>query len=277
MTIEESKKSLKLKGYCDFELKDFNEEFYNLFENAIYLTPDLHNAFILFLKPFFFFRKLDKKNVENIAYTYAVCVLSDYCERILNMNITPEDKQKMYIFYNQNFNKIEDYYIHMYNELYINSKYTFEYLNNIFNKDTFMNRLSYLGKDNLKLIDSEDIKLKLLHHVFIKYNMKRRGQSKIFYEDFIKKKQPEIEYYINTEPHFGNYLNKALNNIDLHFDNNTLYITSQSAGTCVFKSLLVSIFYYLIDFNPELITKIYIKFSNVLYENLSEYFIKKNV
>jgi len=40
MTLEESKKSLKLNGYCDFELKDLNEEFYNLFESLKYIDGD---------------------------------------------------------------------------------------------------------------------------------------------------------------------------------------------------------------------------------------------
>ena len=40
MTLIEAKESLKLKGYCDFELKDFNEEYYNLFEKIKYKKED---------------------------------------------------------------------------------------------------------------------------------------------------------------------------------------------------------------------------------------------
>ena len=41
MTLIEAKESLKLKGYCDFELKDFNEEYYNLFEKIKYKKEDV--------------------------------------------------------------------------------------------------------------------------------------------------------------------------------------------------------------------------------------------
>jgi Rps23 Pro-64 3,4-dihydroxylase Tpa1-like proline 4-hydroxylase len=40
MTLIEAKESLKLKGYCDFELKDFNEDYYNLFEKIKYKKED---------------------------------------------------------------------------------------------------------------------------------------------------------------------------------------------------------------------------------------------
>ena len=40
MTLIEAKESLKLKGYCDFELKDFNEEHYNIFEKIKYKKED---------------------------------------------------------------------------------------------------------------------------------------------------------------------------------------------------------------------------------------------
>lgn len=36
MTLEESKISLKTNGYCDFNLKDFSEEYYSLFERIKY-------------------------------------------------------------------------------------------------------------------------------------------------------------------------------------------------------------------------------------------------
>ena len=48
MTLEESKKSLKLKGYCDFELKDFNEEFYNLFESLNFISEPIKTLFVWF-------------------------------------------------------------------------------------------------------------------------------------------------------------------------------------------------------------------------------------
>jgi len=41
MTLIEAKESLKLNGYCDFELKDFNEDFYNLFEKIKYKKEDI--------------------------------------------------------------------------------------------------------------------------------------------------------------------------------------------------------------------------------------------
>jgi Rps23 Pro-64 3,4-dihydroxylase Tpa1-like proline 4-hydroxylase len=40
MTLIDAKESLKLNGYCDFELKDFNEEYYNLFEKIKYKKED---------------------------------------------------------------------------------------------------------------------------------------------------------------------------------------------------------------------------------------------
>ena len=40
MTLLEAKKSLSLNGYCDFDLKDFNEDFYNLFLSIKYEESD---------------------------------------------------------------------------------------------------------------------------------------------------------------------------------------------------------------------------------------------
>jgi Rps23 Pro-64 3,4-dihydroxylase Tpa1-like proline 4-hydroxylase len=40
MTLLEAKESLYSKGYCDFDLKDFNEDFYNLFLNIKYKESD---------------------------------------------------------------------------------------------------------------------------------------------------------------------------------------------------------------------------------------------
>ena len=40
MTLLEAKKSLNSVGYCDFDLKDFNEDFYNLFLNIKYKVED---------------------------------------------------------------------------------------------------------------------------------------------------------------------------------------------------------------------------------------------
>lgn len=40
MTLLEAKKSLYSNGYCEFDLKDFNEDFYNLFLNIKYKESD---------------------------------------------------------------------------------------------------------------------------------------------------------------------------------------------------------------------------------------------
>ena len=40
MTLEESKISLKTNGYCDFDLKEFSIEYYNLFEKIKYKIGD---------------------------------------------------------------------------------------------------------------------------------------------------------------------------------------------------------------------------------------------
>ena len=41
MTLIEANESLKSKGYCDFELKDFSEDYYNLFEKIKYKKEDV--------------------------------------------------------------------------------------------------------------------------------------------------------------------------------------------------------------------------------------------
>ncbi len=246
--------------------------FYNLFEKTIYLTPEMHNAFILFLKPFFFFRKLQKEAVDNIPYAYAVYVLSDYCERILNMNITVEDKVKMVYFYYRPFKNIEEYYIYIYEQLKNNKEYIYIYLNDIFTLKKYLSRI-----ENSYSINYREFHRILNKEVFEKYNKRINENSKIFYEDFKIKKTETYNQYIGTDEYRANYLNKALNNIDLYFDTELL-ITTQAAGTCMFKSLLVSIFYYLIDSHPQLITDFYIEFSEKCYDNLELYFgIRNNI
>ncbi len=256
-------------GLKSSKIEHDDKTFHNLFENAIYLTPELHNAFILFLKPFFFFKKF-KKEDENSAYAYTMYVISNYSEELLDLHISDEDKQKMFIFYNLEFKDIHEYYIHIYTKLYLNSDYTFEYLNDIFNLNNFLKRLNYV-ETNLHLINNIDYTIKLTIEVINKYERRINENSNIFYQYFILNKKLMIDTSKQTDLKSVNYLNKALNNIDLYY-NNILYITSQSAGTCVFKSLLVSIFYHLIDFKPELITDIYLDFSSKCYNDLSTYF-----
>ena len=243
-------------GLKSSKIKYGDKNFYNLFENAIYLTQDLNNAFILFLKPFFFFKNF-KKGEGDSAYAYATCVMSEYCEQLLDLYISDEDKQIINIFYNQEFYDINDYYMHMYTKIYEDSDYTFKYLNDIFNLNNFLGRLNKIAS-----IDKADY-IKKIYTIIGTYEANININSNIFYQDFITKKT----LVSNIDKKQQNYLNKALNNIDLHFDN-LLYITSQSAGTCVFKSLLVSIFYYLIKAKPESITDIYLEFSLKCYKEL---------
>jgi len=68
MTIIEAKESLKLNGYCDFELKDFNKEFYNLFESLKYIDGDA-NYLNQFKMVRFDYRKDDESN-KNVSAHY---------------------------------------------------------------------------------------------------------------------------------------------------------------------------------------------------------------
>ncbi len=246
-----------------------NKNFFDLFEKTIYLTPELHNAFILFLKPFFFFRNV-KKSDNKFTYEYAMNVISNYSEKLLGLNITDDDLQKMHMFYNSDFKNINEYYIHIYNEIDYDEEYTYTYLNDVFNLMESRKRIKKIS-DKTGLIDFKAYNNEYTRNININYEAEIIKKSNIFYTDFISRKQSIIDNTKTQDIKYANYLTKALNNMDLHF-NNKLYIASQSAGTCVFKSLLVSIFYHLIDVAPQSLIDIYLEFCLKCYTDLSSYF-----
>ncbi len=240
-----------------------NKKFYDLFEKHIYLTPEMHNSFILFLKPFFFFREADVENNKHLDYEYAIYVLSDYCERFLNLDINENDFNHMSLFYNKSFSSIYDYYMYIYEIILKDSFNTFPYLNEVFNYNIFTTRLQKL---NISFVPESIPEIS-------QYNTNFNNNSYIFYNSWINEKEKTIKELRNDYTNFykANYLEKAFENIDFYF-NNKLYITSQVAGTCVFKSLLVSIMYYIINYNtntnPLLTYECYLTFSNNCFDNL---------
>ena len=104
--------------------------------------------------------------------------------------------------------------MHMYTKIYENSDYTFEYLNDIFNLKNFLGRLNKVASINNVFYTTNIAKITGTYEANINRN------SNIFYEDFIAKKTSVNNTYRNIDKKQLNYLNKALNNIDLHFHNN---------------------------------------------------------
>jgi hypothetical protein len=68
-----------------------------------------------------------------------------------------------------------------------------------------------------------------------------------------------------------NYLINAFDNVKFILKDNILYITAQKVATCVFKSFLMSVFYYVINTNPELNFDLYYKFSEACFEWIKTY------
>jgi Rps23 Pro-64 3,4-dihydroxylase Tpa1-like proline 4-hydroxylase len=70
MTLIEAKESLKLNGYCDFELKDFNKEFYNLFESLKYIDGDTNYLNQFKIVRFDYRNEVDASKNVSAHYTF---------------------------------------------------------------------------------------------------------------------------------------------------------------------------------------------------------------
>lgn len=92
MTLIEAKESLKLNGYCDFELKDFNQEFYNLFESLKYIDGNT-NYLNQFKMVRFDYRKDGEPN-EDISAHY---MLNSFIESNNKKNQIIKEYDEKYI------------------------------------------------------------------------------------------------------------------------------------------------------------------------------------
>ncbi len=225
--------------------------YHNLFEKNIYLTPEMIPPFIKFLKPFLFFRIGDLSDI-NLPINYTMIVLSDYIDRVLNYQID-FDRNLMNLFYDRPYNNIYEFYVNMYNTIKNDNGVVYTYLNNLFNLQIFQTKMQNIGVTyNQAQFDSIIADINIFN-----------ANSFIFYNYFVANKESAIAARI-TNLSLYNYIRKALDNFDIHF-NQTIYFTSQSAGTCMFKSLLLSMFYCLIYENnaqrDNLIMNIYLEFS----------------
>jgi hypothetical protein len=245
-----------------------DKTYYNIFENCIYLTPEMLFPFMTFLKPFFFFRQYDINNKEYKSI-YIISVFSNYIERLLNYEVNLD---YMPLFYNSKCNNIHDYYVYMFSELK-KQIFTFDYLNDIFNPNNFKKRMTTLSlsykPEQLASIQQENI-------IFLQ-NIKSNWLT----ESWDKAKTAGINENkdnINKQ----NYIIKSFENIDFHIDNNLLYITAQIAGTCVFKSLLLSIMHHLIFTYNEQQTSpfnsyLYLYFSSYCFDMLNAHINSNNI
>ena len=246
-----------------------NNTYYNIFENCIYLTPEMLYPFMTFLKPFFYFRKFDVNNSDHISI-YIISVFSDYIERLLNYKI---DLKYMPLFYNSNFNDINDYYIYMFSELKKSHIKTFDYLNNIFNPDNFKSRMIKLG---LSYTPEQLASIQKENYIFLENIKSNRLIDSWNRAETVGINENQDNVYKQ------NYLIKSFKNISFHIDNNKLYITAQVAGTCVFKSLLLSIMYDLIfTYNQQIDqmdinSYLYLNFSSYCFDLLEEHIHTNN-
>jgi hypothetical protein len=240
-------------------IKQYDKKYHRLFEKFIYLTEDMIPAFIKFIKPFLFFRKEDTSN-DDLPINYVMVVMSDYIDRVLNYKID-FNRKYMKLFYNKNYNNIYDYYVDLFNNIKNNSNFTYEYLNKILTFDSLKEKLKTIGLDYTQA----------QYYEINKDNDNFNSNSLIFYNNFNTQKINKIQNY-NNRIHLKNYIKKALNNFDIYFDE-TIYFTAQEAGTCMYKSLLLSMIYYLIynnnTLNDSLILNTYVDFSEDCYNNLS--------
>ncbi len=233
--------------------------YHRIFEKTIYLTPEMIPAFIKFLKPFLFFRKAHLADV-NLPIKYVMIVMSDYIDRVLNYEID-FDRKYMKPFYNVNYNNIYDYYLNMYESIKMSSEFTYKYLNDIFSFNSFRMRFKKTGMDYTQ--NQYDAIFRDINHF--------NNKSKLFYDYFMEFKESRLEDFNDNIP-LQNYLRKSLDNFKIHFDK-TIYFTAQSAGTCMYKSLLMSMIYNFIyyndKYNDDLIFNVYLEFSMECFANLN--------
>jgi hypothetical protein len=225
-------------GFEATSMQQNNKTFYNLFGKTIFLTPELHIPFILFLKPFLFFRKINLSQQQNLEILYTVNVMSSYSEGVLNLDINANVMKYMSVFYTKSFNNIYEYYMYIYEILLNDTKNTYIYLNEVFDYTKYYAKL-------------QNVNLSLNNHIasINNYNSIFNNNCQKFYNTWTTRKTMTIDSLRKHKKIAeSNYLVKAFENIDFHFDG-ILYITAQESGTCVFKSLLVSIMYFILFYN----------------------------
>ena len=116
MTLIEAKESLKLNGYCDFELKDFNKDYYNLFEKIKYKKED-----VKYLNNFKMIR-FDYHNESTDTHVNS----SKQFDSFANANIEKNELFKKYDYENmaqlwiQSLNSPKDFIDEKFDEVYYN-------------------------------------------------------------------------------------------------------------------------------------------------------------
>ncbi len=233
-----------------------DKTFYDLFNKTLYLSPELIPPFIKFLKPYIYFNNNDNDTNDN-KMKYILNVLTNINENVLNYNYPYDDNLNKLFCYNYSGN-LNKYYMEIFELFTTNPINIFHHLNKIFNLFDFEYMKRKIGITNVPNY----------YEIRNKYRDILSNNSFIFYNNLNELKSTYVADSYKT-----NYIKKSLHNFDMEYDSPQLYITAQSSGTCVFKSLLMSFIYHMIYLNDKknksLISDIYLLFSDYCYEKMN--------
>ncbi len=228
------------------------DDFYDLYK-TIYFNIGLKDTFIHFIKIFLFFRNYNRENLEEkhiISYIY------------LTYNTILKDED-LRIFTGQSIS-YREWCIEMI-EFLLDKDNNYDFINNLFNYENFKARLEYT------FFEYSRMELRIIE------------QDKSIYAERYKKlsERWDIDSAYIIEKHKDNisikaFLEKSYENIKSIYDNKLLLFKWQKAGSCTYKPIVLSIFYYLLSNDKfDHIKNFYYMLSLENYTKLIDYYEKE--
>ena len=241
--------------------------YYKLFNKTFYLNPSMYESFLMFIRPFIFYKDAYPP-IDKYYASYILSVMTNFSKKLLgftyeedpenpynaNNQYNPDDPDTRSFYNNCFFTKadmnkykhINDWYVVMFIRLQ-NSDDTYAYLNEVFNETNILNNIngSRLEFTSKQISHIRRIKTKYYQ---ITCNNFKATWDRVAAEtiDQINAEPGNSQDIIDRKKHQINYLNKALDNISFINYDNDLYFTLQLAGTCQFKSTLMALMYCLL-------------------------------
>ncbi len=229
---------------------------YDLYK-TIYFDSRLSSAFIHFIKPFLFIRNhkpnrdLNDNELKEKLLDYTMFIA---CDELINTAIIKDFNENDIRKFTKSGNNYEAWALLMFDTLDSKTD-NYKYINDFF---SLKNKTALISNpDNIELIRKHETELsddyRTINEIWFKSNDVNLNSS---------------------DESFKTFLLKSYDNVKFIFHENKLLFKLQEAGSCTYKSIILSIFYYLLSnvYNPKLINEFYFNLSKKNHEALTKYY-----
>ncbi len=224
---------------------------YDLFK-TIYFNIKMKNLFLNLFTPLMYYGTLNIQNINNE-------MLISYIINIVSLNENQEVDKDLSSFFNKP-TRYKDWCVEIFNIFSSKTKY-YEYINNLFNFENFQRSLDNTA---YKLSYNELAIIREKQMVFNRKSIELNEKWSRYKERILKFNDESIM----------NFLNKSYDNIKFIFHQDRLLFKLQQAGSCTYKSIIVTMFNYLLsnDFSINFIYNFYLDLSINNYRELIHYY-----